>query len=144
MPLFYLVYVSSATRLFSKQELNSLLSEARAKNSAKGITGLLLYSEGNFIQLLEGEREVIETLYKTIEADPRHKNVIKVLEGELSQRNFSEWSMGYRSISSEEHRHAEGLLDLKDDQVLKLLVSDEHPAVMFLKTFYKINVQRTV
>ncbi len=64
--MIYLVYVSSATKLFSEAELVELLRQARARNSHSGITGMLLYSNGNFIQVIEGEETIVLALHQNL------------------------------------------------------------------------------
>jgi len=98
-PMRQIIYLSSATYLFSKAELQVLLDHSRVNNARIGITGILLYREGNFMQLLEGEQAVIEGLYQKIARDTRHKGIICLLEGEITERSFPEWSMGYQNLS---------------------------------------------
>lgn len=73
-----IIYLSSGIKIFSDEEIKNLLYVSRINNSKNGITGLLLYAEGNFIQILEGEKEVIEATYHKIQKDNRHKNIIVV------------------------------------------------------------------
>jgi len=97
--LFYLVYVSSAVKLFSASELVELLTKSRARNSEAGVTGMLLYKDGNFMQVLEGEKEAVLSLHTKILNDPRHRGLITLLQGELEEREFSDWSMAFRDMS---------------------------------------------
>lgn len=95
-----LVYVSSATRPFTRQELWDLLAASRAKNESLGITGMLLYKSGNFMQVLEGDEGVVRRLQGSIAADPRHHGMIVLLEEQLATRNFDGWAMGFRDFDS--------------------------------------------
>lgn len=97
--MYRLVYVSSATHLFSKEELMGLLNQARLNNERVGITGMLLYKDGDFLQLIEGEEASVRRLYKTIEADPRHRSTIVLSEEPCQERLFTDWSMGFRDLS---------------------------------------------
>lgn len=96
--MVYLVYVSSATTLMSEEELVALLQGAREINARQGITGLLLYSSGNFIQVIEGEEVAVEELFQKISLDPRHSNIIILLKRPLQQRMFADWSMGFKAL----------------------------------------------
>lgn len=96
--MYRLVYVSAATSLFSKAELMELLRKARDKNQRLGITGMLLYKDGDFLQLLEGDRPAVKALFEVIEADPRHDGTIVVLEEDAEARVFDNWSMGFRDL----------------------------------------------
>lgn len=97
--LFYLVYVSSGVKLFSAPELVELLTKSRARNSEAGITGMLLYKDGNFMQVLEGEKEAVLSLHTKIHNDSRHRGLITLLQGELAEREFPDWSMAFRDMS---------------------------------------------
>lgn len=65
--MLQIVYASSATKAFSKAELVELLTQVRAKNSRLGVTGMLLYKDGNFLQVIEGEEAIIRGLYQSLE-----------------------------------------------------------------------------
>ena len=96
-----LVYVSSAVELFSDAALNELLEKSRTNNSARGVTGLLLYKEGNFMQFLEGPKEQVLEVMNKVKADPRHRGVIVLLQEEHEGREFEEWSMGFKKLHGE-------------------------------------------
>jgi hypothetical protein len=97
--MYHIIYLSSASYLFSTAELQALLEQARVKNARLAITGILLYRDGNFMQLLEGEPAVVEALYQTILRDARHTGSIRVLDGEIAERAFPEWTMAYQDLS---------------------------------------------
>jgi hypothetical protein len=100
--VFYLVYVSSATALFSRAELAEILETSRRRNAARGISGALLYKDGNLMQVLEGDESAVRALYDTIRRDPRHQGLITVMDGYEETRQFAEWSMAYRDIRADE------------------------------------------
>lgn len=93
-----LVYVSSARELFSDDDLKALLQQSRDKNTRLGLTGMLLYKDGNFMQLLEGSGDAVMSLYSVIERDPRHRGVLIVLRREIEARVFPDWSMGFKNL----------------------------------------------
>ena len=93
-----LIYVSSAVNKFSKPELLALLEQSRLKNFDLDITGMLLYRDGNFIQVLEGPPDAVRQLFETIKADPRHHGVLRLMERPIQQRQFSDWSMGFKDL----------------------------------------------
>ncbi|GAB4266791.1 MAG: hypothetical protein Kow0065_17560 [Methylomicrobium sp.] len=104
--MFRLVYVSSANRLFSPVDFLELLIQARSKNQRLGITGMLLYKDGHFMQVLEGEEPVVRELFTCIERDPRHRDTLILLEEFVFQqdehgeeRAFPDWSMGFRDFA---------------------------------------------
>jgi FAD-dependent sensor of blue light len=95
MSLQQLIYSSTATKEFSEAHLSFLLLNARQNNQSLGVTGILLYDAGSFLQVLEGEGATIEALYRRISRDPRHAHVSKLLTREINAREFGEWSMGF-------------------------------------------------
>ena len=93
--VYSLVYVSSATRLFSPAELREILSVSRENNGRLGVSGALLYKGGNLMQVLEGEEAVVRDLYAKICRDVRHKGVLQVWDGHVDSRQFADWSMAF-------------------------------------------------
>lgn len=114
-PVFQLVYVSSADPVMAESDLMAILGQARENNRKRGITGLLLYADGNIMQLLEGERESVEEVFRTITADPRHSGVIRLLAAASPARDFSDWSMGFRRVRAGDDGGAEGFNALLED-----------------------------
>ncbi|WP_447648078.1 BLUF domain-containing protein [Microbacterium forte] len=114
-PLVSLVYCSSATQPFGEHELGELLSVSRARNSDRDITGMLLYRGGEFVQILEGPRSVVEALMERIGRDPRHTDVRVLIEEPLHERRFRDWTMGYQSLVAPEPGTASGYRDSFDD-----------------------------
>lgn len=96
--LMCLVYVSRAVRPMDEEALLVLLRQSRRDNECAGITGLLLYMGGCFMQALEGEREAVLSLYGRIAADPRHEQVTTLIKFAIPARHFPDWSMGFADI----------------------------------------------
>jgi hypothetical protein len=90
--------VSNATRVLDDSQLTDILTVSRAANEQAGITGLLLYKEGSFMQFLEGVEQTVRELLERITLDPRHYNVAMLQEGVLDERIFPDWSMGFRML----------------------------------------------
>ncbi|HPM76264.1 MAG TPA: diguanylate phosphodiesterase [bacterium] len=109
--LIQLIYSSAASHLFNRRQLTDLLLKARAKNDKLGITGILLYTEGSFFQVLEGEAETVDAMFATISADDRHTQVTLILRETISSRFFGDWTMAYAQLSSEEVNVILGLND---------------------------------
>jgi len=105
--MYHVVYTSSARRPFSTSELSDLLVTSRTNNRPRGLTGMLLYKDGTFMQVLEGERQAVEERIAVIENDPRHHGIIKLIQGE-GERQFPDWSMGFRDLTSPDVREVEG------------------------------------
>lgn len=89
------LYASRAAGSIAPEILDSILEQSRRNNSRLGITGLLCMSEDVFIQVLEGGRDAICELYKTLVADRRHTNVRLLVYEEITERRFGNWTMGH-------------------------------------------------
>jgi hypothetical protein len=98
--MFSLVYVSSAVTPFSPAELADLLAISHLRNAPLGITGMLLYKDGNVMQVLEGDEAAVRKLYAKIMRDPRHRGVLTLIQGPVEDRQFPDWSMGFRDLTA--------------------------------------------
>lgn len=101
MGLISLVYVSVESYPMTDADLKAILETARDFNSKNGISGMLLYRDGFFIQALEGEESVVMALYERIRQDDRHKNVLLVYKNDIRARSFQQWSMGFNKIGDD-------------------------------------------
>ena len=89
VPMIQLIYASSATIHFTLDKLEEMLSAGRARNKARGITGMIVYHQGRFLQILEGEEHVVDALFEKILIDSRHNHVERLLgkrKGRRSER----------------------------------------------------------
>ncbi|WP_295674553.1 BLUF domain-containing protein [uncultured Mucilaginibacter sp.] len=133
MDLYYILYISAGTNWFTGDELKALLKVSHRNNTRDGITGLLLYGDGNFVQLLEGEKTTVLRTFERISADPRHKSTTIIDSGELSDRNFPKWSMGFKALDSFSNTGLSGFLDPETKDFLFL--KKQHRATDLLKSF---------
>jgi hypothetical protein len=92
--LVRLMYASRAVPAVDQEELVAILKKSKANNPRAGVTGVLCFSEGIFIQVLEGGRSAVNTLYNRIAADSRHSDVLLLNYEEIEERRFAGWSMG--------------------------------------------------
>ncbi|GGF11949.1 hypothetical protein GCM10011383_23980 [Hymenobacter cavernae] len=95
----------------SDEQLKDILLKARATNHDLRITGLLLYSEGMIMQVLEGEQEVVRMLYEKIRRDPRHTEVATLVDGPVPRRVFPDWSMGFVPLDLSDFVYIAGYVD---------------------------------
>lgn len=117
--IFQLMYVSYAKTDFTDTMLVNLLEKSRANNESNGVSGVLIYSDGVFVQLLEGDRNKVEETYKVISNDARH-NRLTILLREMSPSGaiFPDWSMGYYHMRALDLLNIEGL-DMTDMRYIK-------------------------
>ena len=94
--LFQLVYESTAAQSMTDDVLQEILQEARRKNEERDITGLLLYAQGRFMQVLEGPEAAVRELYTSIQKDDRHTNVETLMTTSTTARTFPAWAMGLK------------------------------------------------
>ena len=99
MALIQIIYVSSLSDIKLEHDIGKVLESSIRHNKENGITGMLLYANGNFLQVLEGEAEAVEKTFTRICADPRHYDIIHLISEPIAQRHFSQWSMGYQHLS---------------------------------------------
>jgi Sensors of blue-light using FAD len=92
--LVRLMYASRAAESVNQEELVAILKKSKANNPGLGVTGVLCFSSGIFLQVLEGGRSAVSALYNRIAADPRHRNVEILSYEEIGERRFAGWSMG--------------------------------------------------
>ncbi|WP_303311918.1 BLUF domain-containing protein [Hymenobacter sp. BT730] len=109
--MHHIVYHSYAVGQQSTDDLTFLLQQARANNLRLGITGLLLYGNGSFVQVLEGEEEAVREVYAKIQADYRHTRVHTLADGPIQARMFKDWSMGFQPLSGENFERLSGYIN---------------------------------
>lgn len=114
-PLIQLVYESRATDPMRPDDLRGLMKTSRANNKRLGITGLLLYKDGRFLQVLEGDSAAVRSLYATIRADERHHDAHTVLTNRTHRRTFAEWSMGLENLDEIEWARDDRISAYLDD-----------------------------
>jgi hypothetical protein len=90
-----LKYTSRATRTMLPFDLVSLLSVARDRNAAEGVTGLLLYAQESFLQHLEGEPDAVDAVFERIRGDERHADIRIVGREDIAARTHDGWAMGF-------------------------------------------------
>ena len=106
--LYELLYTSVAAKELSDAELAGLLDQSRTNNQHFDITGLLIYHNREFAQLLEGEKQAVLDLFDRISEDRRHVAVGAFWEGPIKQRNFLQWRMAFIHSESVATNHLKG------------------------------------
>ncbi|WP_233352001.1 BLUF domain-containing protein [Hyphomonas neptunium] len=93
--LFRLIYVSTARPGLSEEDMLSILNTSQSNNDERRITGYLVHNGDNFMQLLEGPRPEVATIFGRILEDDRHGGVVRILAEQADRRVFPDWSMNY-------------------------------------------------
>jgi hypothetical protein len=132
-----MLYVSNTRRNCSETELNAILTVARAANTGRNITGMLLYLEGAFMQVLEGDDQAVSETFERIKRDPRHWDA-QILLDRHGPRAFGEWSMGFERLAPLEHK--EGAFQISPSLIMERIdpgALRDLPAL--IKTFYRVH-----
>lgn len=134
--MHHLIYLSQATVPFSEAQLERLLVQARQFNETHGLTGILLYGNDQFFQVLEGEAATVHSLYARICQDPRHRNVTTYADKAIATRAFSEWHMAYHALPPQQFLEFAGYVSPADLRLERtgLSVADQQ-LLQLLRTF---------
>lgn len=130
-----IVYVSILEAGMSDEMIQDILKSSRKNNLAQGITGMLIYYNSSFFQVLEGPRDKVNQTFSRIKKDKRHSNIVVIDEDLIEEREFDEWEMGYRNISQE---NIQGEISL--DDILNLSESGMSDVKNLIYRFYNANV----
>ena len=98
---YQIMYSSESTKPMTAASLEDILIDARTGNQARNVTGALVYVDGVFFQIIEGDREIVQNLMTNIARDSRHHSVKVFYEAEVDARTFGSWSMAYLSTTAE-------------------------------------------
>ena len=115
----------------TERELKKLLESSRLNNLKHHVTGVLIYFEGDFLQILEGMPEDVDRIFNKILKDSSHKDITKIVDQHHEERNFPDWLMGFSSINTDLGEKLTGYIALDD-----LVDNDsDHKAICILKNF---------
>ena len=109
--LFHLGYVSTETGDLGSTGMVKLLTEARRINTSRDITGLLLHRDRSFYQVLEGAEDIVRQTFDSIEKDKRHTAIDVLFEGEVDEREFPDWQMGFLNLDRVDIETLQGYSD---------------------------------
>lgn len=117
---YQVIYSSESSTPLQQDDLEAILEQARRNNAKNAITGALVYVDGIFFQILEGEPQIVRTLMEKIDSDVRHETVTILREVEIPAALFSDWKMAYVSATAEQIAQWAGLSEVTAiPQVLK-------------------------
>jgi Sensors of blue-light using FAD len=97
--LVRLLYVSRLVQNNGNDAIEQILAESRLHNPPLGITGILVYGDGLFLQAIEGGRQQVSQLYNHITRDKRHTDVVLLHFEEITERRFGSWTMGQVNLA---------------------------------------------
>jgi len=112
--LYELIYRSTARPGTTEKDLKDILKTARAFNEKNNLTGCLLYHDNQFLQMLEGEFQVLLELYDRIKKDPRHRDFLLLHMKETDYRIYSNWTMAFKTLDQTELKNASGVTEFTE------------------------------
>lgn len=110
--MYRIIYTSTARKMMTDRDLQKILRPARAYNAANLITGMLIYHDGCFMQVLEGDQAVVQACFEKVSRDRRHENVIKMSSEAVVSRIFSDWWMTYQDFDGLTRHQKSQFVDL--------------------------------
>jgi Sensors of blue-light using FAD len=96
---YQIIYSSRATAPMSVDDLERILVDARAGNEKRNVTGALVYVDGVFLQVIEGDKEILLGLMRSIGDDSRHSSVKIFHQAEIERPMFANWRMAFVSAT---------------------------------------------
>ncbi len=137
---FSLIYFSKANKLMKDEDLLPILEVSQTWNKGHGITGMLLYMqgrflnqiEGRFIQVLEGTEAEVKVVFEKIKNDSRHRSVIVLDESETRKRNFESWLMGFEAMELEDFKSRPDFFELDEGFLNRDIDSKNNKPLNFL------------
>ncbi len=133
-PIYHLIYQSSATVRLDQKQLMELLKLARLKNEGAGLSGMLLYRDGLYLQYVEGLRSDVYALLNRLKNDPRHQAIRIIRESILRHRLFSDWSMAYKNLSGLKSSNVPGYSESLQGQ--STMPIEGSPEELLIKMFH--------
>ncbi len=100
--MYTICYVSNTHSELRDTALEALFSETTKNNTSNNITGILLYESGNFLQVLEGDEEILKNLFDKIKADSRHRNIFVILSKTSERKIFKNYASGFSIVKSKQ------------------------------------------
>jgi len=136
--MLQLIYISTASNSPNETELINLLEQARSRNHRRHITGMLLYSNRTYLQVLEGEAKDVLGLYEAICNDPRNEGNVVLRESEIPGRDFPDWSMGFENLENCSPDKLTGFVEVFGGRLDKTIaVNNKTNAIRLLMNFAK-------
>jgi hypothetical protein len=143
--IYTLVYLSTSSNLNNEAQLENILKKSRHNNSLLNITGMLLYAQGIFVQVLEGDKSNVEYIYNKIMRDRRNFGAIRILDTYVEKRSFKTWAMGFKAIPKEGlSQHLLNNNAISDEKLIEYIKTGGSKVLLLLQSFYQVNFEDNV
>ena len=88
------VYCSRAAEGIDDGEVGRIVELSQRRNAARSITGVLVFGNGVFFQIIEGPAVQIDNLIAILRIDPRHHDIVSLERSEdMRERLYPNWEM---------------------------------------------------
>ncbi len=142
--MIHIIYVSTAVEPMSDEELKDLLRLCRDCNERNQITGMMLYKNGHFMQVIEGHKGPVTQLMKKILRDIRHHNIDIMRREKIASRDFPDWTMGFQNIDTSDRFKVPGFTNILDSDLKPESFSEDtsqaHQLLLAFKEFTDCHV----
>ncbi|MCM4169437.1 hypothetical protein KCTC52924_00472 [Arenibacter antarcticus] len=136
--MYQLTYQSTAMSHISEEDIKAILESARNRNNILEVTGCLVFHNFRFVQIIEGKKKQIKTLFADIERDKRHFDVELLWEGNIQERGFSDWNMAYYKPAEKKVNES----DLRNFERNLLLLSELSESTTATLGMFWVGVQK--
>jgi len=136
-----IIYISCSQEYLNGQKIQFLLEQSRKNNLQNKISGVLIYVDGDFLQVIEGPKFAVLDLFESIKKDARHKRIMTIVNTEIKKRSFPKWNMGFCSTDYKELREIKGCENISTETLSK--ISDKM-AHAFINSFIKSHRRKFV
>ncbi|SHI76721.1 BLUF domain-containing protein [Aquimarina spongiae] len=109
-------YISNASEKLTDQDIETLLLDAKVFNNQNNISGILIYSDFTFFQVIEGEYNIIKSLFERIEQDYRHYNILKILEIKSEKKEYHKYNTNFITHNKKK----------ANQELLKVIENNQH------------------
>jgi len=134
-----------ASKTLAALALLALLLQCRTNNAAQGITGMLIYGNGTFLQTLEGDDDVIDRLMEEISKDGRHEDIRLLTRRPIESRQYADWNMGFAQVTDEALKDVDGLKDFAaEDFTFDYLIGHEPVVASLMEHFREPNFDQLI
>lgn len=138
--LSHLIYLSTRTAQCTDAEIEKILDASRRNNPGREVTGVLLYSDTQFLQYIEGDYKTLIALYDKLKEDKRHKNPILISSAPIQSRTFPSWNMGARKLGTSSIEFNGEMSEEDRETFAAILKGDSngaHKAIGLIGKFFK-------
>lgn len=142
MDLRQILYFSNEAFAMNDGDLHGLRGESLTNNSLFGVTGLLLYVDRIFVQVIEGPDAAIGQLYTNIRQDERNKEVVEMFDRGIDARAFPAWSMGFHSPGAAERNADAGFHNLRNRGAFEAIDRNDQMLFSMMQKLYTANAGR--